>query len=569
MRSTAWTTLVLIPAVLGSTNFDICLQQVRNGEWGLIGGTDNAGRPVSNISQATAITYDLCVEACGSGSEPLEWNIFSQQFSSWLLPYLALISQLPFGANDRLDNLMSMLLTVGSPTLAAYSLALTVLNRRWIARRFSHLSYPNVRNAVQILSSLQQSPLSIKTEGSLLASLVILHSNDDFWEELVVWLNYVQTWSFSAVASILWVVIAYAFTVVDSFTAVTNSDSVTLNGNGQAVGSIFLWLIPIVVGWLQISPRCDSTRVHQAMAKANNLAYVATPDGEPILASHVSSKRAMYLRKGTAGEVQYDQQCTAPIYNYARLFPWTLAVEHVYCVFRDASERSGSHQAVDPGAKWEMGDRKMRVHPRNREGSLAQVAAYVKFKPQSRWGRGVVSRFLLAALLSLGLTWGTIGAAILDAFFVPTRGLGCRSGSYLIYGVNSTLVWTLLVTSSALGHYSTFTVTIKGRYMHTRSTRIAGLFSIIFRRLGKALASLNAIWIVVACLFHFGSFFDRCWCNSCALYLGKHAYNVIELMPEDVVALNAPWIGGVTLASGCTILFMGFVTILVNPTLPD
>jgi hypothetical protein len=110
------------------------------------------------------------------------------------LAYLALVSQLPFGSNHRLDNLLSMLLTVGSPTLAAYSLALTVLNGHWIAQRFAGVSYPNARNAVRILSSLQQSPLKVNADDSLLASLVVLHANDEFWEELAVWLNYVHTW---------------------------------------------------------------------------------------------------------------------------------------------------------------------------------------------------------------------------------------------------------------------------------------------------------------------------------------------------------------------------------------
>jgi hypothetical protein len=118
----------------------------------------------------------------------------------------------------------------------------------------------------------------------------------------------------------------------------------------------------------------------------------------------------------------------------------------------------------------------------------------------------------------------------------------------LIYGVNSTLVWILLVTSSVLAHYSTFTISFKGRYMHTRSTRIAGILSIILRRLGKILASLNTVWIILACLFQFGSVFDRCWCNSSVFYLGKNAYDVIEVGPEDVAALNSPWIGGVALA---------------------
>jgi hypothetical protein len=104
------------------------------------------------------------------------------------------VSQLPFGANNRLDNLLSVVLAVGSPTLAAYSLALTVLNGHYIAQRFAHLEYPNVRSAVQILSSLQQAPLQVVTDGSLLASLIVLHENDEWWSELSIWLNFVHTW---------------------------------------------------------------------------------------------------------------------------------------------------------------------------------------------------------------------------------------------------------------------------------------------------------------------------------------------------------------------------------------
>jgi len=193
----------LLPVVLATVNFNTCLVEIQNGTWGTVGGTDNYGNPVSNIATATAITYELCLVACGSGAEPFVWNIFSQQFSAWLLPYLALVSQLPFGANSRLDNLVSMLLTMGSPTLAAYSLSLTVLNSHWIAQRFSHISYPNVRYAVQVLSSLQQSSFHVTTDESLLASLVVLSDNDEWWSELVIWLNYVHTWSISAVASIL------------------------------------------------------------------------------------------------------------------------------------------------------------------------------------------------------------------------------------------------------------------------------------------------------------------------------------------------------------------------------
>ncbi|KAJ7025558.1 hypothetical protein C8F04DRAFT_1191308 [Mycena alexandri] len=542
----AWILCLMLAASVWATNFSTCLDEVRSGQWGTIGGTDNSGRPVSNISQATAITYDLCLRACGSGPERFNWNIFSQQFTAWLLPSLALASQLPFGARTRLDNLVSVLLTVGSPTLASYSLALTVLNGHWLAGRFSHLSYPNC---------------TLKNHFSLHSWYFTPTITFKFWVDLEEWLNglYPQSWSLSAVASILWVIIAYFFTVVDSFTGGVVTYS-TLNSNGQAVGSVFLWMLPVVVAWLQISPKCDYTRVKGAINRANQIAFVATPDGEPTLASNISTKRAISLRKG-GGDVHSDEHCTAPVFNYARFLPWTLAVEEVYAAFREASQKSESHQPVN-GSTWERGDRNIRVRPANRQGSLPQVIAYIEpvVKPwafelfdrprgfRSRWGPGVLSRFVLASVLALGLTWGTIGAAIVGSYFVPTQGIGCRVGSYLVYGIVSTVVWMMLVASSILAHISSFTGTSNGRYVYDKSTRTAAVASIILRRTGKLLAASNAIWIVSACLFQFSSFFDRCLCNSSVFSLGKHAYNAIDLLPEDLVrsslmsaTLNAPW----------------------------
>jgi hypothetical protein len=168
------------------------------------------------------------------------------------------------------------------------------------------------------------------------------------------------------------------------------------------------------------------------MERANRIAYVASLDGDPILASELSNTRAIFLRKG-AGKIRRDERRTPPIYNYARcefiichhvagaelsvVFSWTSAVEHVYYAFREASERSHSHQPVS-GNRWlsEKEDRNMKVHHLNHRGSLAQVTTYLNLTPaeifphpRSRWGSGVVSRFLLAAFVALCLTWGTTG----------------------------------------------------------------------------------------------------------------------------------------------------------------
>jgi len=410
-------------ATVAGTNFDVCLANLRIGTFGVgvdVGGTDNRGYPV-NVSDATGITYSLCVQACGGGQEPFQWSIFSQQFSAWLLPWLALVSQLPFCANDKLDNLDSVLLTVGSPTLAAYSLTLTVLNSRWITREFARYTYPNVRNAIHILSSLQQSPIRVVKEGGLLASLIVLPQNDEWWTQLYACIVYTHTWSISAATSIAWVVIAYVFTVIDSFTVgITNS----INSNGQGVGLLWLWLIPIVIGWLQISPR----RLRSAVEHANKLAHVATDDGHVVLVKEAQTEaRAIELALTEVDDLRRDETCTVPVFNYARFLPWVQAVEDVSEAFKAASDHFHNHDSVDPSINWVTVERGQKPNQRNRAGTRIQVENYCTpwqpaERPRSRWGPKVVSRMFLASALALMLQWGTAGAALIQVWYTPTRG---------------------------------------------------------------------------------------------------------------------------------------------------
>lgn len=422
-RISALVAFSLVCGASATTNFANCLAEINSGKWGQLGGMNNTGHPV-NISQATAVTFELCNRACGTGPEAFDWPVFSQQFSAWLLPWLALISQLPFGAKLRSENIMAMMLAVGSPTLAAYSLVLTVLNGRWIARQFASYEYPNTRYAVRILTSLQQTHLTVNTADGLLSSLVVLPENDKWWSELAEWLDFTHTWSVAAAASIAWVLIAYLFTVIDSFTSILQS----VNSNGQSVGSVWLWLLPVVVGWLQISPKCDIERLTSAMKRANNIAYIApTATKEPaILAEEASAERAVAIRKVRYRNLFHDEECSAPIYNYARFFSWVQAAEEVSCAFYHASERARLHKPVDSELTWQVSAAKNgEIHPKNRQGSMEEVEFYCSsedYVHRSRWGREVISRSLVASLLSLALQWGTTGAAIIVVYFTPTTG---------------------------------------------------------------------------------------------------------------------------------------------------
>jgi hypothetical protein len=92
--------------VNASVNFTGCLIDFQSGIYGTEGGVDYQGHPV-NYLNASGITYDMCLRICGPSQEPFNWSGFSQQFSSWLLPWVALVSQLPFYGGTRLTNLDS------------------------------------------------------------------------------------------------------------------------------------------------------------------------------------------------------------------------------------------------------------------------------------------------------------------------------------------------------------------------------------------------------------------------------------------------------------------------------
>ena len=574
-----------------ATNLTQCLTDFkRNGI--AEGGVDNNGKLVIYSTDAVGLTYNTCTRLCGGGQEPFNWSIFSQQFSAWLLPWLALVSQLPFGAENSLDNLISgeslarakpfyrlsyhhapVALTVGSPTLAAFSLAITALNTRWAYNRFSAINYPNSGNAAKALVYLQQIPLRLTTRDGFLASLIVLPENDDWWECLAERLEQTHTWTVATATSIAWVIIAFGFTIVDSFMDLGNN----LNSNGQGVGSLWMWLIPIVVGWLWI-PVGSYDRLKTAIDKANDLAFVAANDRLSQIkgshktdaprraqdASHMQGIR-MYRAKKVFTK---DAARAAPVFNYSRIWEWSSAVETIARAFEYADKNARRHVPVNPGKEWVRPEEKSpAIHRNNRTGTVAQVQHYCGFhiqgdkKPARPW-----KRIFIASVFALGLQWGTTGSAAIVVFYTPTTGLGCRSGSYIIYGVVSTIVWLELLLSSDLAHYA--------KAQHARgvilgswlsSANLAKSFATFLRRTSIMIAACNAIFIILAGVFQFSNFYNTCYCNASVLGRGRNAY--VTIVPgSDYGYMQAAWIGGLVLAGTCVALFLFFLHLMLEPS---
>jgi len=286
-----------------------------------------------------------------------------------------------------------------------------------------------------------------------------------------------------------------------------------------------------------------------------------------------SEARAFELSILKVDHLRNDEKRTVPIYNYARLFTWVHAVETVSEAFEAASHRYHNHQSVDPSIDWITVEKGERPHHTNRMGTRSQVEGYCELpeghhRHRSHWGSQCVARICISSVLALLLQWGTAGAAMVVAWFTPTKGIGCRTASYMLYASLSTLVWVMLLTSSILTHYCAARGP-DGRIIHDRSRQVAKFMSISLRRVGKIIAASNAVWIILACLFQFASFYDRCFCNSSVFSLGSHAYNVIMLVADDISSLRTAWIGGFCLAAASSSIYFLVIAMLINPTLAD
>ena len=148
--------------------FQQCFEDIRTNDTGQTGGVDSAGNPVSNITEAVGITYNRCLEWCSSAPGNFNFPTFSRKFTAWLLPWLALISQLPFnGSNSKQDDVLSVLLAVGFPTLAGHSLALTALNADWLHDCVKCITLspgPKLEQIERVLNYFQTMRLEIRQE---------------------------------------------------------------------------------------------------------------------------------------------------------------------------------------------------------------------------------------------------------------------------------------------------------------------------------------------------------------------------------------------------------------------
>lgn len=238
---------------------------------------NQGGQPTSNLSEAWGINHYDCENSCGAqdNSGHYSWGFISEGVASWLIPWLALSAQLPFETKDQTTNLVSLILALGSPALITYSLALTILNARWINRKFRQVKEDNatlrcplqtevVEAARSILIESQHIPFQIYNGPRReISQLIVRPENRAWWCSLQHQiLTTKRKWTYSLYAQVGWVCASQLLAIINFFTSASQNTTI---GIGLAINSLWLWMIPIVLGWVYVGTQDSAGSIKTAL----------------------------------------------------------------------------------------------------------------------------------------------------------------------------------------------------------------------------------------------------------------------------------------------------------------
>ncbi|KAK7046249.1 hypothetical protein R3P38DRAFT_3420853 [Favolaschia claudopus] len=227
------------------------------------------------------------------------------------------------------------------------------------------------------------------------------------------------------------------------------------------------------------------------------------------------------------GEEIYE----GPVFNYARVLTWFALTRHIERALATSIQKFRRGHAI-PTTETEAAEL-CGFYPTRQD-----LAAYI---PWSDIPHFVLKRMIFATVIALVLQWGSTGAAIYIAYNTEMVGIGCRSGSYLVYGIAATLSWLLLVASNVCSH----AIMQRVEKYPTRQPGLLGALAVLTRTLGNTILVFNAGWLIASTILEEIGFFQTCWCQTNSFQFGRRGWTAVFKTPSDMrSAAGGVWMGG-------------------------
>lgn len=487
---------------------------------------------------------------------------------------------------EPMDDVLSFFITIGSPALAAYSLQITHLNTRWITTAFVDVKYPNSKYIATALSAFHHVPIKISHHPPFLHSLIVLPRNNDFWSTLAA-ANKTRRWSIPLIMTFVLVIFSLILTILVSIFT-TRPGSI-----GYAIAATWSFLLPLIIGWLQVGCEPEPSHLRNSLEAANLKAWAATDHRDRPVKSPLAIE---FKKDDDVGFARKDELKPVPVFNYSRAFICPLDAEQTLALVKNAAanadQRIPVSNTVGRGVPaWVEGEGKI-VPDENRVGTDTEVTEYctrvlTQFKwnsistapfsiqtagtpntpspllpfhdphlatqAPSRWATGVWERVALATVLALVLQWGTAGAAVIIHYLAPPPGLGCRAISFMLYGMAGTVSFFFFLASSILAHMSR---PYPGQaHTQSRLNTYQNIGAIVCRWLGKCIAVSSAMGILLVCFFQVTGAFNNCFCASTTFDKGRGSVVFVTINYVIGPSVSKFWIAGLVMAFGTGLLF--------------
>ena len=406
--------------------------------------TGNAPRPIT-------LTLKGCKEACGSSSDPNDVLKAFQILTTWVLPALALFSQLPYESGEGTwKNFEAFINWIGAP---ASALTTTIFNMSMIqrAQKLSANDKGSVRTeAYYVLCCINQYEypyedvqMSTARDRALLYGLLRPVYFDRTVGETRQLYALLDNLAFQLrlqrrkavlplVVNIVWFMVAFGISIAVAFTDL--GDNTT--AHSLALGLLISWL-PILV----IMAIVDRNPVNAGRCKIlierwlYNVDQILDPDRHRNPPLQVNGTNG--ANGANAIPLANRGQSSSPLFWQPKLQerPAT-QIELVIGDFIGQGRRLQycglAHAVMALEAKHEDVARRAPEDLGGPDGLKAVI-----FKRPKRW--------FVIWIVSLIIVSISFGMAFMVSFKTPTIGLGCRSLMYLLFYVLSLVSWVLQI----------------------------------------------------------------------------------------------------------------------------
>lgn len=566
--------LLTIATSVVATNFDECKDKLKNltdKTPYLYTGLLYNGATIPPDQADNFISLPGCLKLCGSGVDYYHWKDVSRTITTWVLPVVGLLLQLPFESNQFWNTNYALVRWIGSP-IASLSYILWNIKVIGKAALLSDMATDfntipgeddpatHMRDSLFILSVMNQytpKPFISGTQATsllrvaLFASEIPTADRMDLKKRRRKLAKTLREGRKRGIVplfiSLGWFVFALAISIQDAFGSV--GDNAT--AHDLALGLLLAWFpVLIVSGIVDRNPvLTDKTR-----KKVNRM----------LLDVQRALQEKDVLKK-FCDNIMVDETAFDWVFPHSsEAYPPKSPQDTHDLLARDLESQDHNLLSMDFFTENYAGQGRVRWHYGVAHPVLAGIERSIMDQKHRDWlsipkiesilvrgpefDKGVYefdAREFWEIISSLIIVAGTISGAFVISFRTPTVGLGCRAGGYSIFGINATGLFTF----ELLAWFAMSKMNIKNiSNFENDQLKLPRVLNRILR-LGELVNTAWLLYIVAAQTF--GSYRTcNCQMSTWGHWGGYMDFTVNERAP----GVQPYWITGALLSS--TIMFV-------------